>query len=533
VPYQSPTRFQGQLGSTSLDSFLRGSAIQQVDGSAGNQSLFYSPTGTVSKMSGRQANVPVPGGLRVDDGAAQIRVDTQARTVDMAEVVQPQVAGPEPASAVKDWRMWDPVGSQPGSRPSTRMWNALSPGAAKPPTAQRPSQQAETATADRDDRQVQESPALRRFRATPNAPTPGTGDSDLGVAGTGQLFERLDSLGEEPTERGYLGSSSASRVVPPSEQPLGVAPVDSPWTSVDAGLPNSQAQVRTGEASRKSLTVGDLKAAINRRTDLPDVRGRDRRDNKFLPRDPERAMGDPAQRGMLPALRRVEEVARRFDTPSDLVGPPLNDRRGASDRAQRSIAEQTNVDPGSGSRIRTAPVDPTRYEGSDELIGDRLLREYREQRTASAGAFERHMQTAREYMQQGRYYRAAESFTRASVYRPGDALPQLGKSLALFAAGEYVSSSLLLARAIELNPQCAVAEANVVNAAGGPAAFEYRLADLEQCLERSDAPQLQFLLAYVYHQIGRSQEAAQAAAAAQKGMPASMVVDVLKAAVTP
>jgi tetratricopeptide (TPR) repeat protein len=136
-------------------------------------------------------------------------------------------------------------------------------------------------------------------------------------------------------------------------------------------------------------------------------------------------------------------------------------------------------------------------------------------------------------MAQSRYYRAAESFTRASVYRPGDALPHLGKSLALFAAGDYVSSSLLLARAIELNPPCAVAQVNLVDVVGGPGRFEQRLADLERCLKSNDAQQLQFLLAYVYHQIGRSHDAARAAAAAQKAMPSSLVVDILKAAVAP
>ena len=141
------------------------------------------------------------------------------------------------------------------------------------------------------------------------------------------------------------------------------------------------------------------------------------------------------------------------------------------------------------------------------------------------------MHAARLYVQQGRYYRAAQSFTRASAYEPGNAVPHLGRSIALFAAGDYVTSSLCLARALELNPQSALTQARVVNAAGGPARFEQRLADLEQCLEDSEAPQLQFLLAYVYHHMGRTQEAARAVEAAQKAMPSSVAVDILKAAI--
>ena len=42
-----------------------------------------------------------------------------------------------------------------------------------------------------------------------------------------------------------------------------------------------------------------------------------------------------------------------------------------------------------------------------------------------------------------------------------------------------------------------------------------------------------FLLAYVYHHSGRSQEAASAIEAAQKGLPSSVAVDILKAAIAP
>ena len=545
VPYQAPTRFQGRLGSTSLDSFLRGSANPHTYGSAAHPNAFYSPTGTVSKMNGGRAS-----GWRVDDSAAPMRVDTQATSMDQTEVVQPQVVGPQ-TSSVRDWRMWDPVGNRSASRFSANMWNALSPSRAQPPTAPRPSQQTEAAIPNRDDPQVREGPG-RRVPASTNTAPQRTGDTDLGVSDTGQLFERLDNLRHGSAEAS--GRAYPYPLAPSADgQPQGVAPAAPPRVSLPDGLPGSNERPGADDARRDSLTVRDLQAALNRRTGPPELDARNRLDNAFLPPHAEVTKRESARdSGTVPALQRVQETARRFDVPSELLRRPSNDRSSAINRAHRSTDRyapaaaplEGRVSPPperflttSGRRLGAAPAGPedqnATRDAAPELMGDRILRKYKRHSTVSTNDFERHLHAARGYMRQGRYYRAAESFTRASVYRPGDALPHLGKSLALFAAGEYVSSSLLLARAIELNPQCAVAQADLVGAAGGPATFEYRLADLEQCLERSDAPQLKFLLAYVYHQIGRPQEAAQAAVAAQKGMPSSMVVDILKAAVAP
>ena len=172
------------------------------------------------------------------------------------------------------------------------------------------------------------------------------------------------------------------------------------------------------------------------------------------------------------------------------------------------------------------PADP-----SGQLLGDRILQKYREGNTNSSfpERFDSALSAGEADLRLGRYYRAAESFTVAAVYRPNDARPYLGKSYALFAAGEYVSSAVYLARALELDPRTALGRSDLVNAVGGPEVFAGRITDLEQCARNSDAPQLQFLLAYAYTQMNRPAEAKAALAAAEKDLPASPAVELLKA----
>ncbi|MHC4646914.1 MAG: hypothetical protein ACYTBJ_15565, partial [Planctomycetota bacterium] len=58
--------------------------------------------------------------------------------------------------------------------------------------------------------------------------------------------------------------------------------------------------------------------------------------------------------------------------------------------------------------------------------------------------------TGADYLTRGMYYRAADSYAMASIYTPDDASAYAGRSHALFAAGEYMSSALYIARAVEI-----------------------------------------------------------------------------------
>jgi len=149
----------------------------------------------------------------------------------------------------------------------------------------------------------------------------------------------------------------------------------------------------------------------------------------------------------------------------------------------------------------------------------------------SQDKFNQNMRAAELYLKQGRYYRAADAYTLASLYKPGDPLAYAGKSHALFASGEYMSSALFLSRALQIFPEYARFKIDIEAMVGDRDKLETRVVDVEEWVKRSSAPELQFLLAYVYYQMGRPRPAKEAIDAACEKMPQSPAVLALKKAI--
>jgi tetratricopeptide (TPR) repeat protein len=149
--------------------------------------------------------------------------------------------------------------------------------------------------------------------------------------------------------------------------------------------------------------------------------------------------------------------------------------------------------------------------------------------------FDRHLRAAQLSMQQGQYARAAESFSLAAGCNPKDVRPLVGRSHALFAAGQYLSSAVYLAKAIELDPRHVLAKPDrkpdFTEALGGPDLFLQRVTDLEKRAKAGGPPVLHLLLAYIYQQMDMPQEATTCLQAARKGLPSSRSVELLQAAI--
>jgi tetratricopeptide (TPR) repeat protein len=144
-----------------------------------------------------------------------------------------------------------------------------------------------------------------------------------------------------------------------------------------------------------------------------------------------------------------------------------------------------------------------------------------------------YLSAAQIYLKQGRYYRAVDSFTLASIYKPKDPLAYVGKSHALFAAGEYISSALFLSRALDPDVHRSQGEFQISNFKFEVPQDELnsRIADAEERLKISGAPELHFLLGYIYYQIGKIDAASKAINEAHKKLPSSKAVCAVKKAV--
>jgi len=262
-----------------------------------------------------------------------------------------------------------------------------------------------------------------------------------------------------------------------------------------------------------------------------------------------------ARRPDLSGSRETKHESRFIGTDEALSIPIYRERRAKRDdevpiyrdwvtEAQReardSSAEEKSPDlSGLEEPRKSVPIYRDKGKGLDSRLKDdvsakarEILGEHKTFASFAEDKFNRHMRAAEEYLKRGRYYRAADAYTLAAIYKPDDPLAYAGKSHALFAAGEYMSSALFLSRALEIFPEYAQFKIDLVAMVGDKDKLESRLANVEEWLDESNAAELQFLLGYVYYQMGRQEEAEEMIYAAFKRMPESPAVVALKKAIT-
>jgi tetratricopeptide (TPR) repeat protein len=160
-----------------------------------------------------------------------------------------------------------------------------------------------------------------------------------------------------------------------------------------------------------------------------------------------------------------------------------------------------------------------------------IMGEYKTFAAFSDDKFNQYMRAGEDYLKQGKYYLAANAYTVASVYKSSDPLACAGKSHALFAAGEYMSSALFLARTLEMFPEYARFKIDLAAMIGSKDVIETRIADIIQWQQKDEIGELQFLLGYVYYQMNRLDVAKKAIDIASEKMPDSKAVACLKQAI--
>ncbi len=134
-------------------------------------------------------------------------------------------------------------------------------------------------------------------------------------------------------------------------------------------------------------------------------------------------------------------------------------------------------------------------------------------------------------MQRGDYSRAAEAFTLAAGYRPNDVRAYLGKGQALLATGQYLNSALFIGKAVELDLATTLQRTDLIQLLGGPDAFVTHFDELDKLIQAKGTPELRFLMAYIYYQMDRPQDARAAIDAAQRQAPTSIPIDLLRNAI--
>ncbi len=208
---------------------------------------------------------------------------------------------------------------------------------------------------------------------------------------------------------------------------------------------------------------------------------------------------------------------------------PVEGKRGLGEKKKEQAGEEKEPKEGAGAKETELFEKISREEMGEQARA--ILREYKSFAVYSESKFDKYMLAAEEYLKEGRYYLAADVYTLAAIYKPDDPLAYAGKSHALFAAGEYMSSALYLSRAITIFPDYVRFKIDIVGMVGDKDKLESRIAEVREWLKNRDVPELNFLLAYVYYQMGRGDEAKKSIDAAYAQMSEVASVKVLKEAI--
>ena len=173
----------------------------------------------------------------------------------------------------------------------------------------------------------------------------------------------------------------------------------------------------------------------------------------------------------------------------------------------------------------------SKYSEIDKETADATVGVHKSFATEANDKFNYYMRSAEELLKDGKYYRAADAYSMAGIYKPDDPLAFAGKSHALFASGEYMSSAYFLSRAINIFPQYVKFKIGLDQMIPDKDRLESRIADVKLWIQKSDSPELSFLLAYIYYQLDKTELATEAIDSAAAKIPDSVSVTALKKAI--
>jgi tetratricopeptide (TPR) repeat protein len=144
-----------------------------------------------------------------------------------------------------------------------------------------------------------------------------------------------------------------------------------------------------------------------------------------------------------------------------------------------------------------------------------------------------YMLAALQLLKQGDFYQAADAFTWASLYRPSEPAGYVEKGIALFAAGEYMTASHLVAAGLNLSADYAKTTLDLADMLGGKEKLDSRISDLDNSAKTGNAGELYFLLAFIQYKAGQSEQAKASIDEAEIKMPNEQIVKALKTIINP
>jgi tetratricopeptide (TPR) repeat protein len=525
VPYRSTTSFAAPLGSAYLDSFLRDSAssddFDRYIGGYGVQP-YYSPTGTVTTTTPGRSGVFAPSTTRIAERAPD--------TFGVENVPNPQDAlrqkkiSPEQSTSISGTRLL----------PTSLSPQQIKLGSEEIATADK-NIRGERLTSEQYNEQMEQLRRdLERIKARAEELRQRLGEKDESL----QISTKVEPGESVRLQLEKSGVAEAQTPAPQKQtketlllEPTGPVQEEEQLDTVTGAGKERVWSPKTYERIKKHLDNLQTTQAKEKTSEVTEKGSEPT--YSVSDRDVKAILTKPTFGGSA-TLERYKESAAGEEQPSQ-ENPSLE-----VFLEGRSGAEDVNSMPGtmepeetSGKSKKTSAPEEVAKLPSARLSAEarRIMGPHKDLESFSEARFNQYMQAAQTYLKQGKYYRAADSYALALIYKTDDAGAYAGRGHALFAAGEYMSSALFISRAIELSAAYAQGKNDLVTLLGDGDKLEGRIADVEEWLKRSDVAELQFLLGYVYYQIGKLNEAKRAIDIAYEKKPQWPAVQVIKKAI--
>ena len=473
VPYQSSSYFEQTLPSSSLDSFIRDSTgSEDIDSFPQGNQPYYSPSQTVTSVApGSSIVIRPPTTYFSGKVTSTLETPTQhAETMPDTGYVMP-LRSPRPMSMTLQ-ELEQQISSEIDTRPETEGLSGQQYQIMAEKFQKSMAEQLNNKTPDlRENLTVNESPLLTPIERKPTEdilkeePLPQK-----------QLLEKEEkspesiNLRTEEKKEDFEQPQGYEQIKQqPNEPPLGYMPMKQQPDEQPLGLRPIKQQ------------LDDLNARIDRALGKGTTEEKDKNAANSMPGIPDVAPG------------------LIYETP------------------QYKVPQNNIYMPQAGE------INPAIATKAREILGP-----YQDAESFSESKFNKNIYAAEQYLRQGKYYRAVDAYTLALIYKPDDPIAYAGKSYALFASGEYISSALFLARLLQMYPEYAQLKVDIETMTGGGENLQERLAEAEEWLGRSDAPELHFLLAYIHYQKNETDLAQKSINAAYEKAPDTPAILTLK-----
>jgi tetratricopeptide (TPR) repeat protein len=527
VPYRSTTAFGAPLGSTSLDSFLRGSAQlddfdRYIEGYRAQP--YYSPTGTVTTTTPGRSGVFAPSTTRIAERAPD--------TFGLENVPKKEISPRQGVSTSESLSL--PVGRQEQGLPTPLSSQRFGLGLTAEGQVEKLGSE-EIAAPDRNIRgerltseQYQQQMEqlrreLQRIKDKTNELTQRLEEKDESLqvptkVETGEGVRQLPLLAPQEA-RGEEPGLAETNILAPQEQ-TEEAPALTPTE-----LAQKQGQQDMVPSAGKERVWGpETYERMKRQFDNLQASQVKKKTSVITKKDSELAYGE------LAATRQYKESAAGEEQSSDEV---FREGQSGTEDTYSEMPRTMGLEETSGKTKETSALEEVTQLSPTQLSAEakRIMGPHKDIGSFSEAKFNEYMLAAQTYLKQGKYYRAADTYALASIYKKDEPAAYVGRGHALFAAGEYMSSALFIARAIEISAAYAKAKVDLVTLLGDIDKLESRIADVEEWFRKSSSAEIGFLLGYVYYQTGRLDQAKEAINIAYEKKPQWPAVQVLKKAI--